>query len=103
MKDPAILRERAKVKLVPGGGRGAAVQPPLVQVRLSDGTTVSEDVKAVLGTVDNPMTREQLVEKCRSLLTPIVGQAAGARLIESIMSIETVTNVRTLRPLLQKS
>jgi len=103
MKDPAILRERAKVKLVPGGGRGAAVQPPLVQMRLSDGTTVSEDVKAVLGTVDNPMTREQLVEKCRSLMTPIVGQAAGARLIESIMSIETVTNVRTLRPLLQKS
>jgi len=101
MKDPAILRERAKVKLVPGGGRGS-VQPPLVQVRLADGTTVSEDVKAVLGTVDNPMTREQIVAKCRGLMTPIVGAAAGNRVIDTILSLETVSNIRTLRPLLQR-
>ena len=102
MKDPAILRERAKVKLVPGGGRGS-VQPPLVQVRLADGTTVSEDVKAVLGTVDNPMTREQIVVKCRGLMTPIVGAAAGNRVIDTVLSLETVGNIRTLRPLLQRS
>jgi 2-methylcitrate dehydratase PrpD len=102
MKDPAILRERAKVKLVPGGARGS-VQPPLVQVRLADGTTVSEDVKAVLGTVDNPMTREQVVAKCRSLMTPVVGAASSTRLIDSILSIEQVVSVRTLRPLLQRA
>jgi len=102
MKDPAILRERAKVKLVPGGARGS-VQPPLVQVRLADGTTVSEDVKAVLGTVDNPMTREQIVAKCRSLMTPIIGAAAGNRVIDTVLSLETVSNIRTLRPLLQRS
>lgn len=102
MKDPAILRERAKVKLVPGGGRGS-VQPPLVQVRLADGTTVSEDVKAVLGTVDNPMTREQIIAKCRSLMTPIVGAATGNRVIDTVLSLEAVANIRTLRPLLQKS
>ena len=103
MKDPAILRERAKVKLVPGAGRGAAVQPPLVQVRLADGTTLSEDVKAVLGTVDNPMTREQVIAKCSALMTPVVGAAASKRLIDTILSIENVTNIRTLRPLLQRS
>jgi 2-methylcitrate dehydratase PrpD len=102
MKDPAVLRERAKVKLVPGAGRGADAQPPLVQVRLTDGTTLSEDVKAVLGTVDNPMTREQVVTKSRELINPIVGQTAGTRLIDSILSIENVTNIRTLRPLLQR-
>ena len=102
MKDPAILRERAKVKLVPGGARGS-VQPPLVQVRLADGTTVAEDVKAVLGTVDNPMTRDQVVAKCRSLMTPIVGAASSTKLIDSILSIEQVASVRTLRPLLQRS
>lgn len=102
MKDPAVLRERAKVKLVPGGARGS-VQPPLVDVRLADGTTISEDIKAVLGTVDNPMTRDQVIAKCRSLMTPIVGAAAGNRVIDTMLSLENVSNVRTLRPLLQRS
>src|SRR5262245_50104231 len=102
MKDPAVLRERAKVKLVPPEGRGAA-QPPLVQIRLADGTTLSEDVKAVLGTVDNPMTRDQVIAKSRDLTTPIIGGASSTRLIETILSIENVANIRTLRPLLQRS
>ena len=72
-------------------------------VRLADGTTVSEDVKAVLGTVDNPMTRDQVVAKCRSLMTPIVGAASSTKLIDSILSIDQVASVRTLRPLLQRS
>ena len=103
MKDPAVLRERAKVRLTPGEGRGAAAQQPLVQVRLVDGTTVSEDVKAVLGTVENPMTREQVVAKCRSLMTPVIGASAAAKLIETTLSLETMTSIRSLRPLLQRS
>lgn len=97
MKDPAVLRLRARVQLVPGE------RQPLVQVRLIDGTTVSEDVRAVLGTVENPMTREQVVAKCRALMTPIIGASQSTRLIEAVMSLEHAASVKTLRPLLQKT
>jgi len=46
MQDPAILRHRAKVRLDPAA-------PPLLTIVLADGTRLSEDVKAVLGTAEN--------------------------------------------------
>ena len=103
MKDPAILRQRAKVQLVAGEGRGATGSRPLVQVKLTDGTTLSEDVKAVLGTVENPMTRDQVIAKSRSLMSPILGAGATSRLIDTVLTLEHVEDVRKLRPLLQKT
>jgi 2-methylcitrate dehydratase PrpD len=102
MKDPTILRHRAKVRLVAPQGRGGGGQP-LVQVRLADGSTLAEDVVAVLGTVGNPMTRDQVVAKCRALVTPIVGAAGGTKLIDTILALDTVKDIRTLRPLLQRA
>jgi 2-methylcitrate dehydratase PrpD len=103
MKDPAILRQRAKVRLVGGEGRGAAGGQTLVQVKLNDGTTLSEDVTAVLGTVENPMTRDQVIAKSRSLMSPILGAAATSRLIDTVLTLEHVEDVRKLRPLLQRT
>jgi 2-methylcitrate dehydratase PrpD len=102
MKDPATLRERAKVRLVAGEGRGGAGGRPLVRVTLTDGTTLSEDVTAVLGTVENPMTRDQVIAKSRSLMSPILGAAATSRLIDTVLTLEQVKDVRRLRPLLQR-
>ena len=97
MKDPAILRQRAKVRLNPGAGQ------PLVAVVLADGTRFSEDVAAVLGTENNPMSREQVVAKARDLMTPVLGASAGAKLIEKTLDLENVKSIRELRPLLQRS
>ncbi|MBI2150868.1 MAG: MmgE/PrpD family protein [Acidobacteria bacterium] len=94
MKDPAVLRHRAKVRLEPGANR------PLLVVTLADGSEISENVTAVLGTAGNPMTREQVVEKCRELLTPVLGAAAGAKLIQKSLDLENLKNIRELRPLL---
>jgi 2-methylcitrate dehydratase PrpD len=96
MQDPAILRQRAKVRLLPGAGL------PLVAVTLSDGTRLSEDVTAVLGTPGNPMTREQVVAKSRDLMTPVLGASAAAKLIERALDIDRMKNVRELRPFLQR-
>jgi hypothetical protein len=95
MQDPVVLRHRAKVRLDPGTG-------PLVAVTLADGTRLTEDVTAVLGTAGNPMTREQVIAKCRELITPVLGATAGGKLINSTMSIENLKSVRELRPLLQR-
>ena len=106
MQDPAILRLRAKVRLeAPAGdGRGGAgTRPPLLEITLADGTRVSQDAGPVLGTVQNPMTRDQLVAKCRDLMTPVLGTSRSARLIERVLALETVKDVRDLRPFLQRT
>ncbi len=96
MQDPAIQRQRAKVRLDPAG-------QPLVVVTLTDGTRLSEDVTDVLGTVNRPMTRDQVVAKSRDLMTPVMGASASAKLIERSLTLENVKNVRELRALLQRA
>jgi len=97
MQDPVILRHRAKVRLDPPAGQ------PMLTLVLADGTNLSEDVSAVLGTAGNPMTRAQVVSKCRELMTPVLGASKAATLIERTLDFENIKNVRELRPLLQRS
>jgi 2-methylcitrate dehydratase PrpD len=105
MQDPAVLRQRAKVQLIPDEEleRQYPKRETIVEVTLNDGTVLTERVEAVRGTSDNPMTRDEVVAKCRELTTPALGAARSAKLIESVLSIESVKNVRELRPLLQRS
>jgi hypothetical protein len=49
------------------------------------------------------MTREEVIAKCRDLMTPILGAGTCAKLIEKVLALENVTSVRDLRPLLQRS
>ncbi|HEV3330785.1 MAG TPA: MmgE/PrpD family protein [Bryobacteraceae bacterium] len=97
MRDAAILRQRAKVRLDPTPSQ------PLVSVTLADGTRLSEDAAAVLGTANNPMTRGQVVAKCRDLMTPVIRESATKALIERTLDLENVSSVRGLRPLLQRT
>jgi hypothetical protein len=48
------------------------------------------------------MTRDEVVAKCRDLTEPSIGKGRSARLIDAVLNIERVRNVRDLRPLLQK-
>jgi len=75
----------------------------IVEVMLADGTQLTEWVKDVRGTVDNPMTREEVVAKARDLITPVLGAANCTSLIEKVLNIESVKDIRGLRPLLQRA
>jgi hypothetical protein len=55
----------------------------------------------VKGTPDNPMTRQEVFDKALDLVGPIVGGARGRELVSTLMAIDKVDNVLTLRPLLQ--
>jgi 2-methylcitrate dehydratase PrpD len=103
MRDAAVLRERAKVQLIPDEQleRQYPKRETVVEVTLNDGTQLSERVEAVRGTSDNPMTRAEVVAKCRDLTTPVLGAEKSAKLIERVLGMENVKNVRELRPLLQ--
>src|SRR6202521_1128881 len=103
MQDPAVLRERAKVQLVPDEEleKLIPVRVAIVEVTLNDGTRLTERVEHVRGTPENPMTRDEVVAKARELMAPVLGAAACSNLIERVLALETVKDVRDLRPLLQ--
>ncbi len=105
MKDPAVLRERAKVKLIPDEEleRLLPRREGIVEVILADGKRLTEHVEAVRGTFDNPMTRDEIIAKGRDLITPVLGAAISAKLIDKVFSLETVKDIRELRPLIQQT
>src|SRR5579875_775216 len=90
MKDPAVLRERAKIKLVPDEElvRYEPTRAAIVEVILNDGTHLTLLVPAERGTAKNPMTREEVAAKARDLMTPVLGAAQCNNLIEKIYAIE---------------
>ena len=79
------------------------VRVAIVEVVLNDGTRLSDRVEAVRGTPRNPMPRGEVVDKARDLIGPVLGVARGRTLIDTLLAIDTVKDVRVLRPLLQKS
>jgi 2-methylcitrate dehydratase PrpD len=104
MQDPAVLRERAKVRYVPDSELTARlpVRVAIVEVTLRDGSRQSERVEAVRGTPRNPMGREEVVAKARDLIAPVLGAKTAARLIDTLLALDTLPEIRELRPLLQR-
>ncbi len=105
MQDPAILRERAKIQLIPDEEleKRLPQREAIVEVVLADGKRITEHVVSVRGTYDNPMTRDEVIAKARDLITPVLGATVSGRLIDKVLSIENVKNVREFRPLIQRA
>jgi 2-methylcitrate dehydratase PrpD len=103
MQDPDLLRVRAKVELVPDDelDRRAPRREANVSLLLRDGTELSQHVQAVRGTADNPMPRDEVVAKCHDLMTPVLGAAKCAGLVEHVLGLERMGDVRDLRPFLR--
>jgi len=105
MKDPAVLRQRAKVDVL-ADPRIDARRPrreAIVELTFTDGTQLSDWVRDVRGTADNPMTRDEVVDKARDLIAPVLGPATCSTLIDKMLSLETLKDIRELRPALQRS
>jgi 2-methylcitrate dehydratase PrpD len=105
MQDATILRQRKKVRYVADAALAKLLpaRVAVVEVTLNDGTQLSDRVEAVRGTVRNPMSRGEVVDKARDLIAPVIGAASTQKLIDSVLALETVKEIRSLRPLLQRS
>jgi 2-methylcitrate dehydratase PrpD len=105
MQEPAVLRERAKVQLIPDPDleRRLPRREATVEVTLQDGPALMEHVDSVRGTPENAMTRQEIIAKARDLMAPVLGAGGAAKLIERVFELEKVENVRQLRPLLQRA
>jgi len=103
LKDPAVLRERAKVRLTPDPEleRLMPLRVALVDITLTDGSHLTERVDNVRGTPENPMTRDEVIAKATDLITPVFGATKCSDLIDRIFDLESVSVIRELRPLLQ--
>lgn len=105
MTDPEVLRMRAKVQLIPSDEL-EQLEPErhaIVEITLTDGTVLSDHVAHVRGTVDNPMPRDEVVQKCRDLIEPVLGKAAFTSLADKVLGIEKIKDIRQLRQVLQKA
>jgi 2-methylcitrate dehydratase PrpD len=78
------------------------VRVAIVEITLKDGSRFSDRVEAVRGTVRNPMTRDEIVDKARDLVAPVLGGAQAQRLLDAVLSLDTARDLKPLRPLLQR-
>jgi 2-methylcitrate dehydratase PrpD len=104
MQDATVLRERGKINLVRDAelAKLLPVRVAIVEIEFADGARLSERVSAVRGTPRNPMSRDEVVDKARDLIVPVIGRDAAERLIQTVLAIEAVPNIRELRPMLQR-
>jgi 2-methylcitrate dehydratase PrpD len=104
MKDPDVLRLRAKVQLIPDEEfeKRLPLRQATVEIIPNQGPHLTEHVEAVRGTMENPMTRDEVVSKARDLTTPVLGASTTTKLIDAVFRLETIKTVVALRPLLQR-
>ena len=60
-------------------------------------------VPAVRGTADHPMTRDEVLAKGLDLVNSVYGDARGAQVVDAVMALESLADVRDLRSLLTEA
>jgi 2-methylcitrate dehydratase PrpD len=102
MQDAAIMGMMKRLSVVEDGSlrRKETSRTARVTVTLRDGRSLSELVTAVPGTAQNPMSTEQVIAKCRDIVTPIMGGDRAGQLIGLVGSLERLSSIRQLCPLL---
>jgi 2-methylcitrate dehydratase PrpD len=103
LTDAVTLHERSKVQLIPDSEleQLMPLRVAIVEVILTDGSRLTRRIDNVRGTPENPMTTVEVVEKGRELILPVLGAPKTTNLLERLLHLEDVGDVRELRPFLQ--
>jgi 2-methylcitrate dehydratase PrpD len=105
MNDPCVVDVKKRITLVGDSELSSAKikRQGIVEITTKDGSKLREHVVSVRGTVENPMSAEEVEKKCSELLKPVLGEDRTQKLIDKIWNLEEMGNVRELRPLLTTS
>jgi 2-methylcitrate dehydratase PrpD len=105
MEEASVMRERRKVRVIAEEEleRMLPRRVAVVEITLTDGTVLKETNDTVRGTPENPMSEDEIVGKARDLVAPVLGSEKCTALINQILALERVKDVRELRPLLQRA
>jgi 2-methylcitrate dehydratase PrpD len=103
MADPEVTRLRDLISVVLDSSfdTTATARQAIVQVTVKGGTVLSEHVVHVRGTAHNPMTDGEVEQKCLELFEPVIGEVRASKLVETVWNLESVADMRDLRPLLR--
>jgi 2-methylcitrate dehydratase PrpD len=103
MRDRKVLALRERIQLRGDDALSAAMpsRQGIVEITLRGGRTLSNHTKAVRGSMENPMDRAEVNEKCRDLMAPVIGKLRTRELCDVVWSLEKVRDIRSLRPLLR--
>lgn len=102
MAAPEVVELKKRIRLI-GDASLDGTDPPrqgIVEVELNDGQSLRHHTRAVRGTFDNPMPEEEVVTKAEDLLVPLIGEPKCAELVSALLSLQSLDDVRNLRPLL---
>jgi len=102
LDDPAAIELRKRIELYGDDelDRAMPVRQGIVELKLRDGRELRHHTTAVRGFAENPMTRDDVEEKCVPLISPVLGDERARDLIGAVWELEAVRNVRTLRAVL---
>jgi 2-methylcitrate dehydratase PrpD len=95
------LRERIELHGDDALTRAMPSRQGIVEIKLGDGRELRHHTKAVRGTAENPVTRDEVDAKSYDLMAPVLGKARARALCDAIWNIEKLKDVRGLRPLLR--
>ncbi len=102
LTSPSVLDMARRID-VQGSEELEALRPQrqaIVVVDLKSGERLTHRTYVVRGTIENPMTSEEVEAKAFDLLAPVLTKARAANTLETIRNLESVADVRTLRDLL---
>ena len=102
MHSADVLDLRSRIFAI-GNSELSAAMPPrqaIIEVETRTGETLLHHTKVVLGTPANPMSRAQVTAKAHDLIAPIFGDGGAKLLIEAILNLDALPDIRALRPAL---
>lgn len=97
-----VRAEMAKVQLEPIDKLESEF-PTEVIITLKSGETVMTSVEMPVGSIANPLTDEQLLQKFDNCVNPVLGADQGADLRQMLLDFDGDHSVQALMSLLQKS
>ena len=103
LSDPEILALEAKTEIVLDEALGKTPEsdhPAKVTIRMADGTTFEETVLAAKGSILNPMTKDEVVEKFRGFASVVLPDHVIEAIIEKVEGLDTEDNIQELIQLL---
>jgi len=102
MGDPEVLAIRRCITLQGDDALSRAMpsRQGIVEVVLASGATLREHTQAVRGTPGNPMTRQELQEKCLELLAPVLGADQALAVCAAVWTLEKIPDARQIAMLL---
>ena len=73
----------------------------IVDLTLRDRRRLKRSTGAVRGTVQNPMTRAEVEEKCHDLTAPVLGKWRARAVCDAVWNIGRIRDARDLGKLLR--